>query len=132
MSENWLNEKLCSLGDDKARVELGPQIIELDCTKANLENTVTAAHYQKGRKDAYGKIIEPSPPGDGNTMNCVDWRNKHVPSLWKVYKMQETGEIDAKTGELALDADGNPVQRFIKINEFEDKDEALAFAGGLV
>jgi len=127
MSKKWLNKKLCSFGDDKVRIELGPQIIELDCTDKNLSNDVTSPHYQIGKKDAFGKII-----GSDKKMNCVDWRAKHVPELWKVYKMQETGELDNGTGKIALNKDGDPVQRFIKVNEFESVTEATTFAGGLI
>ena len=100
--------------DEKVRVEIGPQIIELDCTDENLSNKVTHANYQEGKIDAFGKTI-----AKGKKMNCVDWKGKHVPHLWKVYQVKEC-EIDKKTKK--------PVFRFIKINEFKDKKEALAFA----
>ncbi len=48
--EKWLNDCLCSLGNDTVRVELGPQIIELDCTEANLDDEVTAPHYRIGNR----------------------------------------------------------------------------------
>ena len=93
MKAKWLiKDKLCSLGGDKVRIELGPQIIKLNCTLKNLDNAVTAAHYQEGRIDAFGKKIT-----IGKKMSCVDWRAKHRPHLWKVYVMKETGEIDKKT-----------------------------------
>lgn len=82
---NWLNDTLCSFAE-KSRIELGPQMIELDCTKENLSNEVTFAHYQAGKVDALGKTIEPSAAGDGNNMIVVDWRCKHAPKVWKVYK----------------------------------------------
>ena len=118
--EKWLNKKLCSLHGDKVRVELGPQIIELDCTTKNLSDEVTAPHYQLGKVDAYGKIIDPSKR---DKMHCVDWRSKHVPHLWKVYEMQETEDFDK---------DKKPVSKFIKVAEFENKDEALTSARGLI
>ncbi len=105
--EKWLNDNLCSLHDDKVRIELGPQIIELPCTDANLRNAVTSAHYQKGRIDAYGVVI-----GTKKKMNCVDWRARHIPKLWKIYTLQDDS--------------------FIKMAEFEDKDEALTHARGLI
>lgn len=144
MAEQWLiPDKLCSF-DEKVRVELGPQIIELDCTDTNLSNDVTAPHYRLGARDALGRIIRPDDIQDpaqkeqvakivaddkrkgafgvvnaGEKMAVVDWRSKHVPPVWKVYENQETGEIDG---------DGNPVMCFIKLAEFEDKDQALASA----
>lgn len=107
MKENWLNENLCSF-DEKTRVELGPQMIELDCTGENLSDSVTLPHYKAGAVDALGKVIAPSPKGDGNTMTVVDWRCKHLPKVWKVYQ----------------DQDG----KFVKVSEYEDKAEALAEA----
>lgn len=102
-----IKNKLYSF-DEKVRAELGPQIIELDCTDKNLSNDVTHPNYQKGKIDAFGKII-----GEHKKMSCVDWRSKHAPLLWKVYELKECEDS---------------VNRFIKINEFEDKKEALAFA----
>lgn len=104
----WLIEdKLCSF-DEQVRVEIGPQIIKLPCTEANLSNEVTHANYQNGKPDAYGNIIDTKTMDE---MNCVDWRSKHAPHVWKVYQMQD--------------------DRFIKVDEYENKDEALAFAEAL-
>lgn len=125
--EKWLNKKLCSLHGDKVRIELGPQIIELKCTVENLSDKVTSPHYQEGRIDAYGKVIK-----IGSKMHCVDWRSKHVPKLWKIYVMKETGELDKITGEKALGDDKKPLQRFIQVKEFEDRDKALNHARGLI
>lgn len=118
--------------DEKVRVEIGPQIINLDCTDENLSDKVTHRNYRIGTRDAYGKIIrydEISTPelkkkistsmgvvSKGEVMSCVDWDAKHVPHLWKVYQIQEVGKDDS---------------RFIKVEEFEGKDEALAFAESL-
>ncbi len=125
----WLNpDVLCSFGDDQVRIELGPQIIELDCTDENLRDEVTAPHYKIGGIDAHGRVIRPdeakvlvqkNPIGivnKGEKMHCVDWRCKHVPKIWKVY--QYDGE------------------RFIQVGERADKTEAVAWAeellGGMI
>lgn len=117
MKENWLNEKLCSF-DEKVRIELGPQIIEMNCTEANLSDDVTAPHYKVGGIDALGKVISLV----NTRMSVVDWKCKHVPKLWKVYQSQEIGK----------DKEGKPVMRFIKVDEKESKDDALDFARTLV
>ena len=128
MAEKWLAEdKLCTF-DEKVRVELGPQIIELDCTAENLRDEVTHPQYRIGKIDAYGRTImfdaltkaeQAAAPKrsagtveQGETMFCVDWRAKHVPHVWKVYQMQETDDIE----------------RFIQVDEYEDRDAALARA----
>jgi len=49
-------------------------------------------------------------------MAVVDRRAKHAPFLWKVYQLQETGESDK---------DGDPISRFIKVDEVEGKEDAL-------
>ena len=118
MAEVWLNENLCSF-DEKVRVEKGPQIIELECNDANLDDTVTAPHYRIGARDAYGRVIRPGEaidPADsklgvvekGEKMAVVDWRAKHVPHVWKIYRL-----------------DG---ERFQQIDAKTDRDEALAAA----
>lgn len=122
MSANWINDNLASFADDTVRVELGPQIIELDCTTANLADEVTHPQYRIGGIDAYGQAITADIVDKGGKMHCVDWRSKHVPHLWKVYQLMETGETEE---------DGKPVMAFGKVNEFEDKDEALSCAIGL-
>lgn len=132
MKKKWLvKDKLCSFGKDTVRIELGPQIIELDCTKKNLSNSVTAPHYQLGRIDAFGNKIKL-----GKKMSCVDWRARIAPLLWKVYQLQDqplntaVNIIAKATGD--KDAKIEMIKRFIKVNEFKDKDEALKFAGGLI
>ena len=118
----WLNENLCEI-NERVRVELGPQIVELDCTEANLSDTVTHPQYKNGGKDAYGKTI-----GSEAKMNCVDWRSKLVPHLWKIYEIQEVTEINDN-------GDEEVCEKFVKVSEFEGKDEAIAaaieLAGGL-
>lgn len=105
MQENWMNENLCSF-DEKTRIELAPQLIELMCNSDNLKDSVTSPHYSLGRIDALGKVIT-----EGKMMTCVDWRQKHKPKIWKIYKMD--GGI------------------FIKIKEDENKINALKFASKL-
>ena len=132
----WLNPNvLCSFGDDQVRIELGPQIIELDCTDENLSDEVTSPHYKIGGIDAYGRVIRPqeaevlvqkNPVGvvnKGEKMHCVDWRAKHVPFVWKVYQWQETAD---------LNPDDESIFRFIKVGERADKAEAIAWAEELL
>jgi len=148
----WLNENLCTF-DEKVRVELGPQIVELDCTDENLCDTKTHANYCIGKRDAYGRHIRPDdmPEGDAKTavmlevqrdsnrgvygvvgqgekMACVDWRARKAPKLWKIYESQAVEEIDSK-------GDVVEVQKFVKVDEREGKEDAIAvateLAGGL-
>ena len=142
MKENWMNDNLCSF-DEKTRIELGPQLIELECTDANLEDTVTSPWYRIGRIDALGRVIMPErisgvvlvrgagSIAEGEMMTVVDWREKHKPKAWKIYQMQDTGEVykkDARKDEAGEHKAGDPVTRFIKVGEDENKDDALDFA----
>lgn len=101
MQETWLTDTLCSFGE-KVRVELGPQIIKLECSESNLSDRVTAPHYHIGGRDAHGRVIMPSklPSGTridtrlgvvetGEPMFCVDWKAKHVPRVWKIYQQRD-------------------------------------------
>lgn len=104
MKQTWINEHLCSIGDaDLVRIELGPQVIHMPCNESNISNAVTSAHYQVGALDALGKIIVM-----GETMACVDWRAKLQPKVWKVYQQTDGG--------------------FVKVDQTEDKQQALALA----
>lgn len=115
MKEKWLNENLCSF-DEKTRIELGPQLIELECNDANLRDEVTSPHYRIGERDALGKIIMREAVDSygsvqkGETMTCVDWRCKHLPKVWKIYKWDDE------------------VGKFVKVGEDESRDDALDFA----
>lgn len=141
--------KLYAFGD-KFRAELGPQLIELECSDENLSDDVTAAHYQKGARDALGRRIRPDeliadPSIDttvlegmvaldkhngvkqlkaGENMVCVDWRCKHKPMVWKVYELQTFKEANGK-GQLI------DVEKFIKIDEKQTLEEAEAVIGGV-
>lgn len=125
-------DKLYSF-DEKVRVEIGPQIIELDCTEENLDNTVTHTNYQIGKIDALGKLITSAKVEEpGTKMNCVDWRGKLVPHMWKVYQLQEIKTVkDTTIDGVKTEVEGDPINRFIKVNEFEDKSEALTYAQDL-
>lgn len=59
MEPTWLTPTLASF-DERVRVERGPQIVEMPCTDANLDDQVTHAHYKKGRRDASGRLIRPA------------------------------------------------------------------------
>ncbi len=138
MKANWLNKNLCSF-DEKTRIELGPQLIELECCEANLKDTVTSPHYRIGQRDALGKIIMPERTGnsehhakdhygcvaEGEMMTCVDWREKRVPKVWKIYKFEAMLDDD---GEPMLDDNKKAIGKFIKVGEDENKDDALDFA----
>lgn len=123
--------------DEKVRVEIGPQIVNLTCCDENLSDEVTAPHYRIGGRDATGKLIRPEelPQNDavkkarardkalgipeirkGEKMACADWRSKHVPHVWKIYQLQETAEV----GE-----DGETVYRFVQVDEDANKEDAL-------
>ncbi len=121
----WLNENLATF-DEQVRIEKGPQIIELNCNKETLSNDVTSAHYKVGARDAEGKIIlgcsiddpeiDPAlharalndPYGyisPGETMKVIDWKEKFIPSVWKVYL--------------------NKGGLFQQVNSFSKKDDAI-------
>jgi hypothetical protein len=150
MTEQWLiPDKLCSF-DEKVRIEIGPQVIELDCTDENLCDEVTHRQYQVGRRDALGRLIRPDelianpdidtkvlekavakdirrgkpPVAQGEKMACVDWRAKRVPHVWKIYQLQDTGEVNEKTDE--------PLMRFIQVDQVAGRDMAISTARTLV
>jgi len=129
--QELIKDKLYSF-DEKVRVEIGPQIVELDCTETNLDNKVTHPNYQIGKIDAMGKLITAEKVIEAGTkMNCVDWRAKLVPHMWKVYQMQLDKEQTVRNAITAGIKDPKkmkPSMRFIKINEFKLKDDAIAFA----
>lgn len=138
----WLIENKLASFDERVRVELGPQVIEFDCTDENLLDTVTASHYKLGKRDALGRLIRPdelinNPKIDTrqleaivaidkknglkqlskkDKMVCVDWDQKHKPFIWKIYQKQKIGE---------LGKDGEEIEKFIKVGEELDKDKAL-------
>lgn len=137
--------------NDKVRIELGPQIIKMECTDANLCDTVTSPHYKLGQKDAHGVVIGKLVDGTGGDsvpavyeqdpkqthMHCVDWRCKHAPKLWKVYQSQDTGKVvegDKLRGRGVNK--GDKIFQFVKVAEFEDLAEAVSaaqdFIGGAV
>ena len=123
MAETWLYENppegaLLSF-DEVVRVELGPQVIEMQCSTKNLSRLVTHPKYRVGKPDAVGTIIGgPDLPVDaGKTMRVVDWRAYHVPKLWKVYRWQ--------------DVRVSPTQfqkSWVKIDQFENFDDAVELA----
>lgn len=159
MEQNWIiPDKLCSLFGDTVRVEIGPQIIDMDCTDENLSNEVTHVNYRIGSRDADGRLIRPIeaasdqihknqicyqisveekrgliPINKGEVMRCVDYREKHVPHQWKVYQLQEFGEPVMKDRVPVYDDDGNIVMRkkFIKVDEKPSLEAALKVAQGL-
>lgn len=135
----WLIEdKLYSLFDDTVRVEIGPQVVELECNEHNLHNDVTKPHYKPGGRDARGHLIMPEAAGIssevvnfetsegrppvryGETMHCVDYKGHFVAPLWKVYQLQDT-----------VDRNGHIVPRFIKVSEFVEFDDAVDAAQAL-
>jgi hypothetical protein len=146
MTGQWLIEdKLYSL-EEKVRIELGPQLVNLECTDENLDDKVTHRNYRIGSRDAMGRIIRPDemPEGKeknivkavlaeeaeqgggygavakGEMMTCVDWRAKHLPHVWKIYQLQSTGTFNKRTGE--------EITRFIQVGEAYEFEEALPIA----
>lgn len=137
----WLSPVLCSL-EEKVRVERGPQYVELDCTDENLDDSKTHPHYRIGGRDAHGNFIRPDEITDpsyraqvkaeiinphnpfkgiakGEKMTVVDYRQKIVPHLWKIYVWEATTELNKK---------GEPIWRWIQKHEVLGKDDALALA----
>lgn len=112
-----IKDKLYSF-DEKVRVELGPQIVNLVCTEKNIDNSVTHANYQEGKIDAFGNKITM-----GNKMDCVDWKGKLKPHLWKVYQLTKTTDVDKK---------GKHIFRFLKVDEVKSKDNAITIAESLL
>lgn len=130
MKGKWLVKNVLWTLNELVRIELGPQLVELDCTDENLKNEVTAAHYHVGARDALGRVIRPREAGlpsddklgvveKGQKMVCVDWDARHKPKVWKIYQNQDT-EVK--------DMDGNPVRRFIQVGEEAAFDVAEAIA----
>lgn len=94
-----INEDLIDIAG-KVRVERGPAKRTGKATEAVLDDDRTAAHYQLGRLDADGKVIEA-----GKSFTYLDWLG---PRGWYVYVL----------------GDGAPVE-----DSFHD-DEAAAVARG--
>lgn len=106
MAERWLFNNppegaLLSL-DEVVRVELGARIIKIQCTPENLSNLVTHPNYRVGRPDASGKMIagDQDYPGIkyGEDMFVVDWRERFVPKVWKVYRWELRQMIPPQMG----------------------------------
>lgn len=159
---------------DLTIMELSPQIISFVCDDEHLNNKCTSPHYQIGKRDAIGRLIRPDDfapgkgishqrarekmarmvafdkdrgietIGKGEEMLCVDWRCKHKPRIWKIYKNTQEGETPVlqvdEDGEIIRDMENQgipvtengkivmqPVMRFIKDKEIADKNEALAY-----
>lgn len=147
MSGKWINPTLCTF-DELVRVERGPQVVELECCDENLSDHVTHKQYRVGARDALGRLIRPeefqsadpeavervrmearidaelgfAPLKTGDTMSCVDWDGKHRPFLWKIYQLQEVERLNHKTRQMETH------KVFIKVDEVEGKDDALARA----
>lgn len=65
---------------DGKRIERGPRLMKATATKALLENSVTADHYQVGLRDAMG-----TPIALGEQMNYFDWKNPDN-FTWHTYR----------------------------------------------
>lgn len=129
MEPTWMVKgRLCCFAEDTVRIEIGPQYVELEVNAENLSDKVTHPAYKLGAIDALGRLI-----GTEKTMTVVDRESKFVPHLWKVYELQKSPALD-RDGNEFKDEDGETVMidRFIKIDEKEDFDEALAIAETLV
>lgn len=118
----WINPNLCSMYDDQVRVELGPQIIELPATEQTIKGGQIMPYYKEGALDALGKVIKICPEGGSETIHVVDHRQKFVKKLWKVYDRQKTNE---------LSANHDYIFRYIKVAEYESKDQAIKHAKSL-
>lgn len=107
MAEDWLSDTLLSI-DEKVRVELGPQVLKMPCTDANLSDSVTHPKYRVGARDAHGLVIGTDIKVGSDDMHVVDWRCKSAPQVWKIYAM----------------TDG----RFVQVDQRPDRDDAVARA----
>ena len=127
MAETWLyhdlpNGALLSL-DEVVRVEIGPQVIELQCSPEHLSVIYTHAVYRVGKRDASGRMIvgddaqlvakHPDGVKYGDRMRVVDWDAKFAPRLWKVYRWELLKGARLK---------------WVKVGQFENFDDALSLA----
>lgn len=96
MSEvNWIiPDKLASFNDDTFRAELGPRRCKLENGKPVVITPEQAAALPKEQ-------------------TFIDWRGKHFPHAWKLYK----SEADDST---------TVGQRFVRVGSAETFDEVLA------
>ncbi|WP_156911724.1 hypothetical protein [Kaistia adipata] len=85
MEVTRINEDLIDIGG-KVRVERGPARKTGKATEALLDDEKTASHYQLGKFDADGKVIEA-----GKTMTYLDWLG---PKGWYVYALGEVGPVE--------------------------------------
>ncbi len=161
MKANWLNEKLCSfdektriefgpqlielecshdnlrdvvtsphyrigMRDALGRIIMGkPPEASTAAVKTVYKADGSTVKVLVNQPDPYGYVAE------GEMMTCVDWRAKHKPKVWKIYQIQDTGEVyvkDARSDEAGDHKAGDPVMRFIQIGQDESKKDALVFA----
>lgn len=140
---------------ETVRIEHSPQVVELPCTEANLDNRVTSKHYQKGRRDANGRLILPmkmaSEYEDGAARTDDALTAKTMEKAAK--KLRQIVALDATRGLPAI-AEGENFAvvdkraihapwvwkvykideesgRYVKIDEFANEADATKFAKGL-
>lgn len=106
------------------RIESGPAKRVAKATKKLLDNRSTKSHYQVGRFDAVGKVIQLNKP-----MTYLDWFGTYV---WYIYKWGKVG-IDAN-GVVILpnDESGRKAayveERWIPVGVEETKAAAMTVA----
>lgn len=100
------------LANRKAAIEAAPEgELRREAIKAY---NVLHREIRRGHDTGYPPIARDAE------MQVVDRRARHRPYVWKVYQFQETGELDAVTGA--------PRCRWIKVDEIEGRDAAIAAA----
>ncbi len=85
MSITYINEDLIDIGG-KVRVERGPARKAGKATEALLSDDKTLSHYQIGRLDAVGNVIEA-----GKTFTYLDWLG---PKGWYVYVLGDGAPLE--------------------------------------
>lgn len=105
---------------ETVRIEAGPPIKRSTATKNTLSNDVTASHYVKGGRDAFGKTIE-----IGKQFHYVDWKCGEEDYVFTLYQLRDdAGHI----AEAEFDDDGNRVARYQIVDRYATHDAALEAA----
>lgn len=101
------------------RVEPGPRRVEAVADAKTLDNSVTAAHYQVGQRDADGRPIV-----EGQPMAYLDWNAHNTPgdesgTAYYLYQEQTVPVLDA-TGSPLKDEAGKDVteERWVEIRTY--------------
>lgn len=105
---------LINIGDN-VRIEPAPKRVTAIATEELLSDAITAAHYQVGQPDAFGK-----PIALGEEMTYLCWGGADEPPIvvQNVYQLQPIPEDEQ--------IEGGATERFICVGSYDSRDEAVS------